>query len=196
MIREFPAYGRTIASHIVRGQRPIVVAVLLSTYWHYFNHVPKVCIKPDEWALRRYEFGFLRGLHVVVVPGDGATELQFAELLIDLMRAGPSLLWAFDVEGRSLYDGDFASDVGGWATELVVRAGAIERLPREVIKAAEHIMAQAQARAAEMWHREWSRAEATGGVEASVRFALREYELKDRVRALFAPPGDSDARAA
>lgn len=197
MMREYPAYGRAIASHIVRGQKPIAVAVLLSEYWNYFDRVPKVCIKPDEWRLGRYEFGFLRGLHVVVVPGDGVASLQLAELVVDIMRAGPALVWACEVDGRVLYDGDSADDVAHWAMKLVSDAGASEKLPWSTIKVARAVMEQAQIRALELWQRESDRIQSRGDLEAHTRWMLHEYQTKDRVRALFAAPAvTSDARAA
>jgi hypothetical protein len=198
-MREYPAYGRTIASHVVRGQKPVAIAVLLSARWDYFNHVAKVCIKPEEWGLGRYEFGFLRGLHVVAVPGDDYAPRQLAELLIDLMRAGPSLLWGYDTEGKKIYDGDDAHEVARWARELAGGAGVLgDEISLTAIRTAELVMASAQRRAAELWRREFDRVEHRGDVEASVRWQLREYEMKDRVRALFASPwqAPADARAA
>jgi hypothetical protein len=101
VIREYPAYGRTIAQQLVRGLRPICIGVLLSTRWRYFDHTPKVCIKPEDWANGKYEFGFLRGRHVVAIWGDDCTDRQFGELLLELMRAGPSDLWAFGCDGTA-----------------------------------------------------------------------------------------------
>jgi hypothetical protein len=120
-MREYPAYGRTIASHIVRGQKPVALAVLLSSRWDYYNHVPKVCIKPEEWRIGRFEFGFLRGLHAVAIVGDESSNLQLAELVLELMRVGPALLWIYDAVGGKVYDGDFASDVARWAFQIVDR---------------------------------------------------------------------------
>jgi hypothetical protein len=188
MMREYPAYARTIAAHIARGQKPIAIAVLLSARWGYFDHVPKVCLRPDEWALGRYEFSYLRGLHAVAVPGEDCTELQLAELLVDLMRAGPALLWAFNFEGGTLYDGEFADDLSWWARELVVKAGADERLPWKTIKTAELVMAAVQRRAAELWQRESERIQAKNGIEEWATWALSENAVKDRVRELFASP--------
>jgi hypothetical protein len=114
-MREYPAYGRTIASHIVRGQKPLALAVLLSARWDYFDHVPKVCLKPDEWRLGRYEFGFVRALHAVAVFGDEATEAQAAELLVELMRVGPGApLGVRSRLGQTLHEFERAADVGRW----------------------------------------------------------------------------------
>jgi hypothetical protein len=197
-MREYPAYGRTIASHIVRGQKPVALAVLLSSRWDYYNHVPKVCIKPEEWRIGRFEFGFLRGLHAVAIVGDESSNLQLAELVLELMRVGPALLWIYDAVGGKVYDGEFASDVSRWAFGIVVEAGERERLPFSLFKTAELVMSASQARAAELWQREFERVEQRGDLEASVRFQLREHETKDRVRELFATPwqAPSDARAA
>jgi hypothetical protein len=197
-MREYPAYGRTIASHIVRGQKPLAVAVLLSKYWNYFDHVPKVCIKPDEWSLGRYEFGFLHGIHAVVVPGDEATSLQLAELVVDIMRVGPTLVWAYEVDGRALYDGDAPDDVAHWAMKMVSEAGASEKLPWSSVRVATRVMEAAQARSAALWQREYERVVQRGDPDATTRFMLREFEMKDQVRKLFAPtqPVPIDARAA
>lgn len=195
-MREYPAYGRTIASHIVRGQKPIAVTVLLSRFWNYFDHVPKVCIKPDEWRLGRYEFGFLHGLHVVVVPGDEATDLALAELLVDLMRVGPAQLWAFNVDGSKLYDGEDPDEVAHWAMKLAIDAGAAANLSWDSVRVASRVMQAAQVRAGDLWQREYERVMKRGDPEATTRWMLREFETKDRVRALFAPRAGDDARAA
>jgi hypothetical protein len=198
MMREYPAYGRTIASHIVRGQKPLALAVLLSARWDYFDHVPKVCLKPDEWRLGRYELGFVRALHAVAVFGDEATEAQAAELLVELMRVGPALLWAFDLASGTLHEFERAADVGRWTLRLAAASGALERLPREQIATAQAVMHEAQRRAAALWYAESERISARGDLEALAAFGRREYELQDRVRELFSAPWrkPSDARAA
>jgi len=198
-MRVYPAYGRTIATHIYRGEKPICVAVMLSTRWGYFDHVPKICIRPDEWAPGRYQFGYLAGLHPVAVPGDGASDRQLAELLVEIMVAGPARLWAFNADGSKLYDGMWSSDISWWARELIVKAGEAERLPWGAIKAAEQVMARAQERAARQWCAEFKRVQQRGDVEAAARWAqATEYGIPDRVRALFASPWQApgDARAA
>jgi hypothetical protein len=196
-MRVYPAYGRTIASHVVRGARPMAIAVLLSSRWDYFNHVPKVCIKPDEWKLGRFELGFLHNMHVVVVPGDEAKDLALAELLVDAMRVGPRLLWVFNADGTKLYDGDTPHDVALYARELTARAGALDKLTPDTIRTAELVMVAAQARAGELWHREYERMAAKRAPEEVTRWMLREYEIKDRVRELFSSPWPvtSDAAA-
>ncbi len=195
MIREYPAYGRTIAAHVARGVKPLCVGVLLSSGWRYFDHAPKVCIRPDEWAPGKFEFGFLRELHVVVVPGDEATELMLAELLVDVMRVGPRLVWAFNVDGSKLADDN--DDIAHWARELAVRSGALDRLPPTVIAAAGERLRAAQAREAKRWLVENERIKARG-IEALTAWMLAEYTAKDRVRALFSSPwrAPSEARAA
>jgi hypothetical protein len=196
-MRVYPAYGRTIASHVVRGARPMAIGVLLSARWEYFNHVPKVCIKPDEWKLGRFELGFLHNLHAVVVPGDEAKELQLAELLVEAMRVGPRLLWVFNADGTKLVDGDSAHDVALYARELAAKAGALDKLTPDTIRTAELVMVAAQARAGELWHREYERMAAKRTPEEVSRWMLTEYEIKDRVRELFSSPWPvtSDAAA-
>ena len=97
-MRVYPAYARTIARHLVRGHRPAGIGVLFSTRWWYFDNLAKACIAPEDWAFGRFEFGYLKNEHVVAVWGDGAEPTQFGELLIELMLAGPRLLWACDTE--------------------------------------------------------------------------------------------------
>jgi hypothetical protein len=196
-MREYPAYGRTLASHIVRGQKPMAIAVLLSTGWRYFDHVPKVCIRPEDWERSRYELSWLQGLHVVAVPGDDCTEPLLAELLVELMRVGPRELWAFDASGKLLYDGDSPFELAHWARELAATAGVTSTLSWAAISAARMVMTEAQLRAAKQWQREYARIERRGDAEASARFSLRDFQIKDQVRELFRTPfRDSDARAA
>lgn len=99
-MRVYPAYGRTIARHLVRGNHPAGIGVLLSSRWWYYEQAPKVCISPDEWALGRFEFGYLKNEHVVAVWGDEVESMQFGELLIELMLAGPRLIWVCGCDGK------------------------------------------------------------------------------------------------
>lgn len=179
-MRDYPAYGRTIAAHIVRGQKPICVGVLLSTRWRYFDHVPKVCIKPEEWERGRFEFGYLRGLHVVAVPGDDCAPAQLGELVVDLMATGPETLWCFDCDGRELYAGEDTSALALWAYDL-----AEKRVGWSLVKGAQRRMDEAIAAAAATYVREAEAIKARAGDEAAVEFHLRAYRIKDRVRELF-----------
>jgi hypothetical protein len=193
-MREYPAYGRTIASHVVRGQKPIAIAVLLSARWGYFDNAPKICIHPDEWAPGRYEFGFLGGLHAVVVPGDGVQDAQLGELLVDLMRAGPALLWAFNADGSKLYDGEDPNALTHWACELMGRLD----LYKQIRDGAERTMVNAQRRAIARWVAEAERIQASSGIEGWMQFYQRTEGSKDHVRALFASSREApgEARAA
>lgn len=110
-MRAYPAYGVTIAKLLARGLKPAAIGVLLSDRWSYFQTVPRVCIRADEWARGRWEFGFLRNEHAVAILGDGAENVQFAELLVDLMAAGPRLIWACMAGGEWLIKGDDADPV-------------------------------------------------------------------------------------
>lgn len=197
-LRDYPAYARTIAALIVRGQKPMAVGVLLSARWHYFNHVPKVCIQPEEWGVGVFEFGYLRDQHVVAVPGDDCTELQLAELVLELMRAGPRLLWVYNVDGSKVYDGDDAWVIAEWVRELALKVAAKDRITLPVIRAAQAIMAAAQLRAAERWNVESTRIAEKGGDEAFTKFYTAGESVKDRVRSLFSSPwqDSGDARAA
>lgn len=183
-MREYPAYGRTIAAHIVRGQKPICIAVLLSARWRYFDHVPKVCIKPEEWRAGRYELGYLRRLHVVAVPGDDCEERQFAELLVDLMTIGPRWLWAYGPDGSELYAGDFAMEIA----ELALRLGHTQGLTFSTVKAARTRMETAQALAARDEARELEVISQRTGPDGAIACFERELASKRRVRELFSAP--------
>lgn len=106
MRRVYPAYARKIAEYIQRGQPPIAVGVLMGRDWGGYTNVPRACVKPDEWALGRFEFGWLVDQHAVAIVGDGVYDPHFAELLVEMMLAGPRLLWVVTVEGQWLSRGD------------------------------------------------------------------------------------------
>lgn len=184
-MRDYPAYGRTIATHIVRGQKPICVAVMLSNgWWHHFNHAPKVCIKADEWALGRWEFGYLRGLHVVAIYGDCAAQ-QFGELLVDLMSAGPSRIWAYDLHGTSLTPGDpFLIDqqaLGVWVHEM----GAMRVSDPRLRKAREIFRLSKSAAEIEVYDTVGKIAQRGGD---HLRWHAEQGAILDRVRRMFAAP--------
>jgi hypothetical protein len=197
-MRVYPAYGRTIAKHIVRGRKPVAVGVLFSTRWDYFDHAPKVCIRPDEWRANRFEFDFLRGQHVVVVPGDEALERDLAQLLVELMMAGPRLLWLFNADGSKIYDDDSAHEVALYVRELAMRSEPpeVQAVAIDCIRIAERVMAAAQARARELWHREHQRIVEKRGDEAAAAWMLAEWQTKDRVRELFSQPWKAEDAAA
>lgn len=188
-MRVYPAYARTIAAHVVRGNKPICVAVLLSSRWNYFDHVPKVCIKPDEWAIGRYEFKFLAGIHVVAVPGENCSNEQLGELLLELMRVGPRLLWVYDLEGKGIYTEDWPPD-WEWVHDLCER-----RRDWREIKAAESVMADAQRRAVRAWTKEYETIGERRGLDAALQFHLEtDVRRPARVRELFS--GVSEPAAA
>ena len=192
-MRQYPAYGRAIAGQIVRGIKPIAVAVLLSSRWNYLNHAPKVGLRPDEWARGRYEFGFLRGMRVVLVLGDGAEPLHIAELVLELMRAAPIYLWAYDVAGTKLYDGEYASDLTWWVRELAVQAGCGDKLPWAEIRSAVRVMEEAQARDARAFVTKSEAIKQRDGEEEWFKWALAVHEIPGQVRAMF---GQGDAQPA
>lgn len=196
MMRNYPAYGRPLASHVMRGMRPRTVLVLLSARWDYYDHQVKVCVKPDEWKLGRFEFAYLRGLHVVAVQGEEASYLQLAELLVDLMRAGPRLLWVWSATGEKIYDGDDAHEVALYARQCAAEDKALDRLTPAAIRGAELVMVAAQTRARELWHREYQRVLEKRGDEAAVQWMLGEFQVKDRVRELLASPWKAEDAAA
>jgi hypothetical protein len=198
-MRVYPAYGRTITKLIVRGLKPVAIGVLFSTRWDYFDHAPKVCIRPDEWRANRFEFGFLRGQHIVVVPGDEAPARDLARLVVELMMAGPRLLWLFNADGSRIYDGDLAHEVALYARELAASASEPPealRVAIDCIRVAESVMASAQARASELWQREHQRIVEKRGEEAAATWMLAEWQTKDRVRELFSQPWKAEDAAA
>jgi hypothetical protein len=189
-MRVYPAYGRTITRHLVRGLKPVAIGVLFSTRWDYFDHAPKVCIRPDEWRANRFEFGFLRGQHVVVVPGDEALERDLAQLVVELMMVGPRLLWLFNADGSKIYDGD--SMRTRWRFTCASSPRAASRrcwtLPRSNASALpSSVMAAAQARGSELWHREYQRIVEKRGEECGGRVdAHRVADEGPGARALLA----------
>jgi hypothetical protein len=196
-MRVYPAYGRTITRHLVRGLKPVAIGVLFSTRWDYFDHAPKVCIRPDEWRANRFEFGFLRGQHVVVVPGDEAPARELAQLVVELMMVGPRLLWLFNADGSKIYDGEDAHEVALYVRELAARSEpALDAAGIECIRIAERVMASAQVRASELWRREHQRVVEKRGEEWAAAWMLTEWQTKDRVRELFSQPWKAEDAAA
>lgn len=185
----YPAYARQIAMLAARGIRPVAVGVLLSSRWWYFDHVAKVCIKPDEWALRRWEFGYLRGQHVVAVHGDDCDERQLGELLAELMWAGPRLLWACDLAGNWILRDLTPYQIGRQVLEWVDAKLAA------FVKSAAARYDQAQLAALELDNKELSRALALG--RDSVPFIRQRQQALEMVEGLFGGAGAAgDARAA
>lgn len=183
-MREYPAYGRTIAPMIARGQKPICVAVMLSNgWWHHFNHVPKVCIRADEWALGRFEFGFLHGLHVVAIYGDCGAP-QFGELLVELMSAAPARIWAYDLHGMALTpDYDDEQALAMWVHEL----GAM-RVSDRRLQFARTIYAAARGRAELREYEEALKIAERRDGDAAIRWRAQQEENRDRVRRMFSSP--------
>jgi hypothetical protein len=183
-MRDYPAYARTLAAHIRRGQKPIAVGVMLSSSWAYFDHVPKICIRPDEWRLGKYEFSYLAGTHVVAVPGLDCESPQLGELLLELMRVGPSLLWVFNIHGSKVYDDDFP--VENWAFKL-----GNGRFDYRAAKVAADVMRAAQSRAARRWITEHERKRHRSEEEAmqfSLDSEMSAEAIKERVRTMFSSP--------
>lgn len=183
MLRDFPAYARTVAQMRARGHRPICVAVLLATRWDCYEHVPKICIRPRDWARRRYNFDMVRELHAVAVAGEDCEPAQFGELVLELMLAAPSKLWAYDVTGRELAADDYARGLGYWAARQAglpaadpLVKSAIRRLETGIAEAARATVHQAET------------IDRRSGLEASVRFQLSQWETEDRVRELMRAP--------
>lgn len=192
-MREYPAYGRTIAAHLARGEKPLAVGVVLSNrWWSLLDHVPKVCIRTDDWEPGRYEFGYLHDMHVVAYFGD-CEEQQFGELLIEIMLVAPSLLWAFEISGAPL-----SADVPGseltmaeWAGSLTKRA--YHRDPQ--LKTARSRYAQGLQNAARRELEEFERIRGRSGDEAAVRWHAARMGWADLVRKRFGAPAPLEASA-
>ena len=184
-MRAYPAYGRTIAAHIVRGLKPVCIGVMLSDgYWDRYNHVAKVCIRADEWALDRWEFGYLHGLHVTAIYGQCAAQ-QFGELLVERMRARPARIWAYDLEGKLLTPGDpDEQSLGIWVHELKAMRVSDARL--KLARAA--YGASREAADARFFDEALKIAERSGGGDAVARHVARRDETLERVRKLFSAP--------
>lgn len=189
-MREYPAYGRAIAAHLARGDKPLAVGVVLSNrWWHLLDHIPKVCIRTDDWAPRRYELGYLQGMHVVAYWGDCEGK-AFGELVLELMLSAPRMLWAFDMSGRELSADDPAHDqgIGLWAAHL---AGLQARAP--LVQAARSRYAHAIAADARRELEEYERIRARSGDEAAVRWSAERLGWPALVRKRFAVPQDAGA---
>lgn len=185
MIREYPAYGRTIAAHLARGEKPLAIAVVLSNrWWHLLDHVPRVCVRSDDWEAGRYEWSYLRGMHVVAFAGD-CNGQPFGELLLDLMDVGPSMLWAFDLTGQALsvHNPADAHALAPWVADL---AGLERRDAR--VERARWRYADAIADAARCEVAENERIAERSGVEAAARWAAERMGWPDLVRERFAGP--------
>ncbi len=189
-MRTYPPYARTISRHLMRGNHPVCIGVLLGARWWFFDRVAKVCIRPDEWALGRWEFGYLKGQHVVAVWGEEVEPAQFGELLIELMLAGPRLLWAISVEGTWLYKDSFE-----WGLVDYADMDLTKRAHHDLALRAGHCYAAAQMRELELVGREAERAAERG--RAEVAFLRQRAEAERMAELLFTDPlAMADERAA
>lgn len=181
MRRLYPTYARTIAAHIVRGNKPVAVGVMLSDgFWNRFNHAPKVCIRAEDWEGRgRYEFGYLAGMVAVAIWGE-APKQKFGELLLDLMEAQVGLLWAVDLEGKLLWD-EHADP--WWPVELagLGMLSTPARLARETYE-------KARQRVAMRLDLMFDVIAKRSGNEAAARWLGSELENVERARELFSRP--------
>lgn len=171
-MRVYPAYGREIGRLAARGIRPVAVGVLMSSRWWYMEHVARVCLKPDEWALRRWEFGYLHRQHVVAVQGDDCDPRVLGELLIDLMWAGPRQLWVCDLAGEWL-----VRDLAPQLLRMQVREWIGEAKLDAFLDQATARYAQAQDAEAELERREIARALDLG------RTSVPALHQRERIRA-------------
>ena len=176
----YPAFARTIAAYIARGQKPVAVAVLLSDDWRCLFDAPKACIRPDEWRRGRFEFGYLAGLHAVAVLGPGATLQAFGEMLIEIMLAAPRLIWVYDTDGQQLVQDDSPTLIAQWVRELFLPNPAPEAL-----ESARTVYLDAQKRAEAQDMREQNIIQARGGLERAVRWRIGREEWRKRGQSWF-----------
>lgn len=179
-MRTYPAYARTISRLLVRGKHPACIAVLLSARWWHFDRAVKVCIRPEEWEFGRWEFGYLKGEHVVAVFGDEAELVQFGELLLELMLAGPREIWACNADGSWIYRDSLADTLAAYADECTGRKRSeLAKLARERYEAA-------QARENDLILREAERATQLGRPQVS--FVQQRKAALQIATALFSDP--------
>lgn len=184
-MREYPAYGRTIAAHLARGEKPLAIGVVLSNrWWHLLNHIPKVCIRSDDWEPLRYELGYLQGMHVVAFRGD-CEERHFGELLLELMVARPRMLWAYDMTGQALSDDDppYVQGMATWACHMAGR-----KVQDPLFKLARDSYDEGARQAVQREFDEYERIRARSGDEAAVRWSAERMGWPDLVRQRFAAP--------
>lgn len=187
-VKVLPAYARQIRLQLIRGNHPAAIGVLFSSRWWHFDHVPKICLRPDEWALGRFEFGYLKGEHVVAIWGEEIEEIQFGELLIELMLAGPRRLWICGLDGRWIQRATIAFEVRLYADQLT----GYKR--RDLTERAEAAMMRAEARETELLQAEVQRAIDLD--RQNVPFVLQRNAAEKIVEQRFTdtyPPGDERA---
>lgn len=184
-MREYPAYGRTIAAHLARGEKPLAVAAVLSNrWWHLLDHVPRVCVRAEEWQLGRYEWSYLNGMHVVAFCGD-CEEKHFGEMLLELMVARPRMLWAYDMLGNAISAEDPANELG--VSALAANLAGLQ-INHPLFKLA-RARYQAGIRAdAQRELDEHERILARSGLDAAVRWSAERMGWPDLVRKRFAAP--------
>lgn len=187
-MRVYPAYGREIGRLAARGLRPVAVGALMSSRWWYLEHVARVCLKPDEWALRRWEFGYLHKQHVVAVQGDDCDARVLGELVIDLMWAGPRELWIADLTGAWI-----AKGLTPWQMGKAVEGWVGPKLDLYIEQAVARY-AQAQESEAELERKAIERALALG--RTAIPFVQQRQQSRDMVERLFSGVVEQDARAA
>lgn len=182
----YPAYGRTIARLVNRGLRPVALGVLFSKWWSYFDEVPRVCLRPDEWEAGKWEFGYLRNQHVVAIWGEDVTPLQFAELVLDLMRAGPRLLWTCDHSGQWQCKEDDPFTVGSWLLAFSRHYQLTETINAPAVHAARGYFDHAAGRAADQDLKVMERITAKGG--DLISWYNAQQDLRARAERMFSQP--------
>jgi hypothetical protein len=146
----FPAYAKTLARYIAQGRAPRLAAVVVCADWSAADDLPQVCINPRDWAPDAYEFGYLRGLDVVLILGR-VGERAAAQCICELLEAAPHDLVVCDHPRKPVADGttDAWMVASGWFDAVCLRDMHIAGVTSDAIDAAraEHARWQARLRA-------------------------------------------------
>jgi hypothetical protein len=116
----YPAYAKTLARYIVQGRAPRLAAVVVCADWTVADDLPQVCINPRDWAPDAYEFGYLRGLDVVLILGRVGARAA-AQCICELLEAVPHDLVVCDHPRKLIADGCTAAwfAASGWFDETL-----------------------------------------------------------------------------
>lgn len=174
--RKLPAYARGLMQCRARGVLPSAIAVYLGSDWDALGDVPRVCISPAEWRAGGYDLRACRDLHVMAIAGSGARDHQLGELICDLMRAQPALLWV----GRSS-DRWLSTDGSPVALYWLARDLAPTQ-PRQRVAAARRAYAVALARALARERAQWQAVSASA--DRALRHLAAGFRAEDRAKAV------------
>lgn len=91
MKKKLPAYGKALLAQRRGGNHPLTVTLVYGDDWSA-GREPRVCLKPEDYAPGRFDFGVLAGTKVVVldqgIAAAGPPEVEhFHALLGELADA-------------------------------------------------------------------------------------------------------------